>query len=420
MKKRILSLLTITLISFTYVQAQTYVQLSLDEFLEKVRTGNLEYAAQRLNIELSDAQIISASVFNNPSIGFSYYNDELNSMQMGHGGSAEISQTISPGRRRAAMNLAKSEKELTQAVLIDYFRQLRREATLTWLEAIKARQLYKIKKESHEDQMKLMISDSLSRGSEFSKDLDILQNRVETRILYSDLLDMETAFNDLCASITNFCGVSNFDTVYIPEKRNIWNDKSFILTEIVEVALNNRADILALKKEIDVSKYAIKAAMVERTPEFDIFLGYGINAEARNIDAPSPQFNGFEVGISFPIPLFDRNKGAIKEAQVQKRQAELRYMEAEMQVKSEVVTAYNNYITSDRKRNLFRSGLVKNAKDALDQKREEYYNGNIHLIEVLDAQRSYDNVLASFYSVIYEKSQCLVALESAIGIWEIE
>lgn len=420
MKKRVLSLLTIILISFTYVKAQTYIQLSLDQYLEKVRVGNLEYAAQRLNIEISDAQIISASVFNNPSIGFSYYNDELNSMQMGHGGSAEISQTISPGRRRAAMNLAKSEKDLTQAVLVDYFRLLRQEATLTWLEAIKARQLYKIKKESYDDQIKLMVSDSLSRGSEFLNDLDILQNRVETGILRSELIDMEREYEDLCVTITNFCGISNYDTVYIPEKRNIWNDKSFILTEIVEVALNNRADILALKKEIDVSKYAIKAAKVERTPEFDIFFGYGVNAEARNIDAPSPQFNGFEVGISFPIPLFDRNKGGIKEAQVQKRQAELRYMEAEMQVKSEVVTAYNNYITSDKKRNLFRAGLVKNAKDALDQKREEYFNGQIHLIEVLDAQRSYDDVLASFYSAIYEKSETLVRLESAIGIWEIE
>jgi outer membrane protein TolC len=42
------------------------------------------------------------------------------------------------------------------------------------------------------------------------------------------------------------------------------------------------------------------------------------------------------------------------------------------------------------------------------------------LIEVLDAQRSYDEILASFYSAIYDKSQALVALESAAGVWDIE
>jgi len=149
-------------------------------------------------------------------------------------------------------------------------------------------------------------------------------------------------------------------------------------------------------------------------------MGYEINAEARNLEAPTPKFHGFEVGISFPIPLFDRKKGEILSAETQKRQAEYRYMQSEIQVKSEVVIAFNRYMVSEKKRSLFITGLVKSAKDALDQKREEYYTGNIHLIEVLDAQRSYDEVLASFHSAIYEKSQALVVLESAIGIWDIE
>ncbi|MFA6769879.1 MAG: TolC family protein, partial [Bacteroidales bacterium] len=269
MKKRLFSLFIIILLGFTTAHAQIYIQLSLNQYLEKVRVGNIEYAAERLNMELAEAQIISASVFNNPSIEFAYYNNELNSMQMGQGVSGEISQTISPGRRRAAINLAKSEKDLTQAVLVDYFRLLRQEATLTWLEAIKSRQLYQIKKESYRDQIKLLVSDSLSRGSEFLKDLDILQNKVETGILCSQLLDMESEFNELCRSITNFCGVSNLDTIYIPEKKNIWNEKSFVLGEIIEKALNNRADILASKKEIDVSKYAVNVAKADRIPEFD-------------------------------------------------------------------------------------------------------------------------------------------------------
>lgn len=420
MKKRFFSLISVVLLTCSLAHSQTYVQLTLNQYLEKVRLGNLEYAAQRLNIEIADAQIISASVFNNPSIGFTYYNDELNSMQMGQGVSGEISQTISPGRRKAAMNLAKSEKEMTQAVLVDYFRLLREEAAVTWLEAVKVRQLYQIKKESYIDQIKLLTSDSLNRGTEFLRDLDILQNKVETGILYAHLLDMENELNELYLSITNFCGVGSTDTIFIAEKKNIWNDKSFILREVLEAAINNRADILALKKEIDVSKYAINVAKTDRIPEFELSLGYGINAEAKNEMAPSPRFKGFEVGLSFPIPLFNRNKGEILSAEAQKRQAEYRYTQAEVQIKSEVASAFNSFVVTDKKMNLYRGGLVKSAKDALNQKREEYYKGEIHLIEVLDAQRSYDEVLSSFYSAIYEKSQALVKLESAIGIWNIE
>jgi outer membrane protein TolC len=85
-----------------------------------------------------------------------------------------------------------------------------------------------------------------------------------------------------------------------------------------------------------------------------------------------------------------------------------------------VVNAYNSFLSADKKLKLFTGGLVRIAKEVLDEKREEYYNGDIHLIEVMDAQRSYDEILLSFYSTIYEKSQALVRLESAIGVWNIE
>ena len=148
-------------------------------------------------------------------------------------------------------------------------------------------------------------------------------------------------------------------------------------------------------------------------------MGYGVNAEAKNEMAPSPRFTGLEVGLSFPIPLFNRNKGEILSAEAQKKQAEYRYVQSEIEVKSDVTSAFNYFVVTDKKLNLFKSGLVKSAKNALTQKREEYLKGEIHLIEVLDAQRSYDDVLSSFYSAIYAKSQALVKLESAIGVWNI-
>jgi cobalt-zinc-cadmium efflux system outer membrane protein len=402
------------------LKGQVHMHLTLNEFLEKVRTGNIEYAAQRLDIEVADAGILSASVFNNPSFGFAYYNNELNSMQMGHGAFAEISQTFSPGRRKAAMNIANSEKELAYAAVADYFRMLREEAVVNWLEAVKLRQLYQIKRESYHDQIKMMESDSLSRGADYNRDLDILQNKVETGMLQADLLEMESELHSMYASLANFCGINAPDTLIVPEKKNIWNEKTFVLNEVLAAAVNNRADVLAAKKEIDISKYEVVAAEKERIPEFDIFFGYGVNAEVRNVLAPAPKFDGFEVGISFPIPIFDNKKGEIAAAEYRRMQAEQRYMAAEQQVKREVFDAYHQFATTGKRMEIFKAGLVKNAKDALDQKRQEYLDGDIHLIEVLDAQRSYDDILGSFYSVIYDKSQALVRLESAMGVWNIE
>lgn len=419
-KRRLISGLLLMFAISVSASAQVYRELELSEYLEIVRKNNLEYAAQRLSIDIADAQIISSSVFNNPSIGFGYYNNELNSMQMGQGAIVEISQTISPGRRGAAMKLAHTSKEISQMLLADFMRILQQDATLTWLETVRMREQYELRKSSYKDQIKMMESDSIRRAHESIRDLDALQNRVETGNLYSEILDIENELNALYQEISNYCGTGGNDTVYIPERKNIWNNRKYNLNEIINTAINNRVDIIAARKEIDLSKYALNAVKNERIPEFDIFIGYGVNAEVKNELAPAPKHNGIEFGISFPIPLFNRGKGEILAARANEREAEIRYRQAQMQVRSEVVNAFNAYLFADKKMKLFTSGLVKSAKEVLEAKREEYYKGDIHLIEVMDAQRSYDDILLSFYSTIYEKSKALVMLESSVGVWNIE
>ena len=66
-----LLLLSIGLLFFSInVKAQVYLEISLEEYLGKINRSNLEYAAQRLNIDIAKAEIISASVFNNPVLDF--------------------------------------------------------------------------------------------------------------------------------------------------------------------------------------------------------------------------------------------------------------------------------------------------------------------------------------------------------------
>ncbi|HCV16129.1 MAG TPA: hypothetical protein DF637_07340 [Rikenellaceae bacterium] len=419
MNKRLLTILFAFAIAIP-LSGQVYVQLTLNEYLERVRKNNIEYAAERLNMEISDAEIISASVFNNPYISLGYYTNEFNNMQMGQGAMVEIGKTISPGRRTAAINVAKSEKELNEILLTDFMRKLRGDAVLTWLEAVKQRQIIEIRKNSYHDQVKMMISDSIRREGNIVKDLDAMQSRVESGLLYSDIIDMELLLTQLYQNISIYLGTGIKDTIYIPETKNIWNSKVFNLSEIIQTAVTRRADIQAAKKEIDVSKLSVIAAKKERIPEFDIFLGYGFNSEVKNELAPAPRHGGIELGVSFPIPLFNRARGEIQSAEVRRKQAELRYLQAEREVTSEVINAFNEYMATDKKLKFLTAGIVKTAKEVLDEKRNEYNNGDIHLIEVLDAQRSYDEILHSLYSVIYDKSMALVKLETAMGVWNIE
>ncbi|MEG2066535.1 MAG: TolC family protein, partial [Tannerellaceae bacterium] len=112
------------------VAAQHVEPLSFTSYLEKVAEGNLEYAAERLNVSISEAGVVASKVFNDPNLSLSYSNNENRSLQMGEGVELELSKTFSFGKRGANIALARSESELSQALLADYFRNLRAAAAV--------------------------------------------------------------------------------------------------------------------------------------------------------------------------------------------------------------------------------------------------------------------------------------------------
>ena len=110
--------------------AQTMVPLTYRQYMERVAEGNLEYVSEKLNVPAAKAEVTAAKVFNDPNLSVSYFNNENNSLQMGEGVEVELSKTFSFGKRGANISLARSESELTEALLADYFRNLRADATI--------------------------------------------------------------------------------------------------------------------------------------------------------------------------------------------------------------------------------------------------------------------------------------------------
>ena len=56
----------------------------------------------------------------------------------------------------------------------------------------------------------------------------------------------------------------------------------------------------------------------------------------------------------------------------------------------------------------------------MDGKIFSYNRGEVSLLEVLDAQRTYDEVQAQYIETLFNYSSALVELERSAGIWDIE
>lgn len=174
-----------------------------------------------------------------------------------------------------------------------------------------------------------------------------------------------------------------------PESYLIVTDEDFLripealpaLPEIMETARQNRPDLDAALLEETRALRQIDYEKAKRTPDITLKGAYDRNGNT--------MLNFFGIGASLSLPLFDRNQGNIKHAQLEAQQAQTLLAHQNEKVESEVVLAYQNLTgTLD-----FFSKIEDGYEDSLDELLQAYtrnlINRNVSLLEFLDFTDAY-------------------------------
>ncbi|MDR3094833.1 MAG: TolC family protein [Bacteroidales bacterium] len=388
-------------------------------YIELVSKQNLGYAAEKLNIGIAEAKIKAAQVFNDPTISVEYGDNDDRRMQMGRSAAVELSKTFSIGKRSADIDLAKSEKALSEALLNDYFHNLRAEATLAYLEAVKQTELYRVKEDSYENMRQLAQGDSIKHALGNITKVDAVQSILEAEMSHNELMQAQTELYNSYASLALWTGAFSRDTLYVPTGTLYLAERVFDADNLLTMALENRADLAAALKNADVARKALTVAQRERGTDFDLAVGYNYNTEVRNEIAPAPKFNGITVGISIPLKLSNLNRGALHTAELQAQQAEINYRQAELEVQNSVMQSVRKYLSLSEQVGRYNNGLLANAQSVVDGKMYAYDRGETSLLEVLNARRTYDDLRTTYIETLYNQAAALVELERNVGIWDI-
>lgn len=414
------SFLIILLLLPMMAAAQIKTPVNYKDYMDKVRERNIAYAAEKLNIPIADANIRSARLFNDPTLSLEYANNDDKSMQMGQGFAAELSKTFSPGKIAARVDLARSEKELTAAMLDDFFMNLRAEATIAYLEAIKQSQLYDVRLNSYNSIAELAKADSIKFSLGKITETDAMQSRIEAGIIYNELLQAHSDLHSSYLALNVPLGSFDVDTLYVPQGELSTPSRNFDRAELIEMALTNRSDLVAALRNVDVAQKALKLTRRERNIDFDVALGYNYNTEVRNELAPAPRFNGITVGVGIPLKFSNLNRGAVQGASLQAVQAENHYRQAQLEVQTEVSQNYNAYVSVCSQLEQFKRGVLTEAQAVLEGKKYSYDRGETSLLEVLNAQRTYNEVRTQYIETLFNHCASLVILERSVGVLDVE
>ncbi|MCX7728098.1 MAG: TolC family protein [Bacteroidia bacterium] len=410
--------------SYTYSQTDTNFntkKIDYPTFIQKVNTHNFNYAAEKLNLNIAQARILNAQIFPDPNISAGWFDNGEARNNMGYGFLSSVDWTIETGgKRKKRINIAKSEYEITYLMLADYWRNLRADATLIFLDALKKKLIFNVELSSYNTMLELYRSDSIRAKLGSINNIDALQTKVEAGIKLKDALLAQAEWKTSLTHLHRYTGYSYQDTLFLPISDLNIGEQNFQLEQLIQTALKNRNDFMVALKNKELADKYVQLAKANRLHDLNLSFNTVYASYSRNIIAPTPSFLQKSLSISFPLKFSNNKSSELKEYLYQKKKSELTAQQIEIEIQSEVLQAYFNYLSLQKAYKQFNQELLESAKKVLNGKIYSYKRGESSLLEVLNAQRTYNETQIAYYETLFNFLAALVELERSVGIWDLQ
>lgn len=139
-------------------------------------------------------------------------------------------------------------------------------------------------------------------------------------------------------------------------------------------------DIALAEAERESAAARVEIERARRVPDPDVRAGF---RQLREIDE-----SAFIVGVSVPLPVWNRNSGAIAAARADARRAEFEVAARERELAREIAYLSSQSQATQNEIKAYAERIIPASEEALDQSLRVYRQGGLSYIEVLDAQTS--------------------------------
>ena len=398
MDKRVILLsLLLQVFVFTSGAENQLVKLNLQEAGQRFSTCNLELIAERYNIDMAEAEVIQARLFENPVISLeqNVYN-RLNRkyFDMGREGEAvvEVEQLIYiAGQRNKRVRVEKLNKEMAVYQFEEVLRTLRSELNTKFIE------LYYTEKSLSVYDKEI---DYLQRLLEVMKEQNEKGNisLLEKSRIQALLLSLQQERNETSNRVISLQGDMklllglNATEVFEP----VFDEavlKQVDIASIPFIELDNRLaerpDIKMARTNIQVSRANVSLQKSLAFPEVSLKGAYD---RAGNFCD-----NYFAIGLSVSVPIFNRNQGNIKSARLSVLQNTNREELARKQAENELFTSYARLEKAVKLYNTSNYELERDFEKIIDGVNSNYSKRNISLLEFIDYYQAYKETCLQLY-----------------------
>jgi cobalt-zinc-cadmium efflux system outer membrane protein len=402
----------------TGLKAQSKPALTWEQVREQFETSNPALLADKLNIDESKAQEITAYLRPNPNVSLSADGTQIiphNGVWQPFAGTFE-----SPGisymqerrhKRDLRLESAKKETLITESSHADLERTLLFNLRGAFVSTLQAKAVVQLATDdlNYYDHVLNVSRDRFKAGDIAQIDLDRLELQ---RVQYeSDLqtaeVNLRTAKIQLLTLLNDRTPMEQFDVTGAFD----FVDQLAQLEEFRKIALDTRPDLRAAVQAIDKAQTDHRLAVANGSTDPTYGTWYTHNASTNNPVA----VNTLGVSIEFPLRVFDRNQGEKLRTQLEIKRSQKLHDGAEAQVLSDVDSGYATLDSTLKLLRPYKEKYLQQSVRVRDTVYFSYQHGGASLLDFLNAESEYRSVQLSYVNLVGSYLAAAAQMNMAVG-----
>lgn len=398
-------------------QSQQSVAVTINQAVQEAVEKNLNLLAERYNLSVADARIVTAGLRPNPVLSLG--GDHLDLLGTGYNdinGAGPPEYSIRTDfifergqKRRYRLEVAQQEKAVAELQLLNTTRSLVLDVQNAFVDVLLAKETLALAQRNQDSFKRIVqISTERVRAGDLAQvelaRMQLAELQFNNAVIQAQA-KLRIAKQRLQLLMGRLVPAESFDVTGELRREPL----PFSMEDLQQQALARRPDYQALVKSQARSQADIRLQLAQGKSDFTF------GTEYRRQQGLAGTGNSLGFFFSVPLPIFNRNQGEINRARQEDRQIEARIRALEADVRNELSTAWQQYDAARALLTRIESDMLAKARQVLETMEYSYRSGAASLIEFLDAQRAFNDTTQSYNESRAEYARSLYLIDSVTG-----
>lgn len=377
--------------------------LTLDQAQRYAREGSPTLSAARREVEATEGQVLQGSLRPNPEFVF----QAEDASRLSRTSSAQLDVPIETANKRGArIDAAERGREVAQTELVDRGQRLRAAVSAAFFDVLAAQELLR----AAQDSLNLARRASDIAGKRVTagkvSPVEETKARVAEASARVALAQAESGLRNARTRLSSLWG--NPVPHFTQAEGSIDSLPDLPDAATLERRLQEAPLLLRAEHELQRRKALVGVEQSRTLPDFTVSVGM----KRRDDTIVRDQLL---VGVTVPLPVFNRNQGNLLEALRREDKARDELQAVRTTVSADAWQALEKVTARHREAQLLQHDVLPGARSAYEAATIGFENGKFSFLELLDAQRTLFSATAQYLASVAAVHAALADLDAILG-----